>query len=251
MKSERAQMQEEEYAFPYHYLPNRVGSSLSNVRFLRWGWEYACYLHHMGAAVDDLNPGSHLDVGCGDGRLFHVTQSTDRRRAGTDFSLRSLDYARAFNPDVEFHTDLASFGDETFDVVTAVEVLEHIPDDGVDDFLKSLVQRLKPGGHLLISVPSTAIPLHPKHYRHYDGALLGNQVAGACPELELVQYDHIYRRSRLIDLFTRLTLNRFIVLDLAPLRHLLWSYVWRRLRSGGVGHGRHLLGHFQRPASTT
>lgn len=248
MNAERAQMQEAEYAFPYHYLPNPVGSALSNVRFLRWGWEYACYLHHIGEAVDGLTSDSHLDVGCGDGRLFHVTGSK-ARRVGTDFSPRSLDYARAFNPDVEFHTDLEALGDETFDVVSAVEVLEHIPDDEVDGFLKSLADRLKPGGHLLISVPSTAIPLHPKHYRHYDEALLGIQVHNACPDLESIHFDHVYRRSRLIDVVTRLTLNRFIVLDLAPLRRLLWAYVWHRLRFGGKGRGRHLLGVFRRPAA--
>lgn len=243
-------MQEAEYAFPYHYLPNRVGSSLSNVQFLRWGWEYACYLYHIGTAVDDLAPSSHLDVGCGDGRLFHVTDSKDRR-VGTDFSPRSLDYARAFNPDVEFRTDVESLGEETFDVVTAVEVLEHIPDDEVDGFLISLARRLRPGGHLLLSVPSTAIPLHPKHYRHYDEQLLSDQMNRACPELEVLRFDHVYRRSRLIDVITRLTLNRWIVLDLAPMRSVLWSYVWRHLRFGGKGRGRHLLGVFRRPTQTT
>ena len=96
-----------------------MGGSLSNVRYLRWGWEYACYLHHIATAIDDLEPASHLDVGCGDGRLFHVTCAKERR-VGTDFSPRSLDYARAFNPDVEFHSDLADLAQQTFDVVSAV-----------------------------------------------------------------------------------------------------------------------------------
>jgi 2-polyprenyl-3-methyl-5-hydroxy-6-metoxy-1,4-benzoquinol methylase len=43
---------------------------------------------------------------------------------------------------------------ELFDVVTAFEVIEHLPNERTHDFLKSIYQTLKPGGSLLISTPN-------------------------------------------------------------------------------------------------
>lgn len=247
--SARALLQEEEYAFPYHYLPHvdaDGSAAASNVRFLRWGLEYTCYLQHIARLVAELAPASHLDVGCGDARLFHVTPGTGVRRVGVDASPRALDYARAFNPDARFDTGLDSLApDERFDLVSAVEVLEHVADGEVGAFLGALRDRLRRGGHLLLSVPSAARPLHAKHYRHYTEALLVAQVRGACPDLVTVGVDHVYRRSRLVDAYTRCTLNRFLVLELAPLRRAVWRYVWQRLRRAPPGEGRHVVGLFR------
>lgn len=245
---DRAQMQEQEYGFPYHYLPHVENGSASNLRFLRWGLEYVCYMEHVAQIIGSLQPTSHLDVGCGDARLFHLTPDT-RRRVGVDFSPRSLDYARAFNPQAEFCASLDQLDNERFDVVSAVEVLEHIPDDSVSEFVCSLRQRVVPGGHMLISVPSSAQPLHAKHYRHYDEALLRQQVESAGTDVECVQIDHIYADSRLIDTMTKLTMNRLWVVELAPLKRLMWRYVWNQLRCARPGVGRHVVGLFRVPKS--
>lgn len=244
----RARLQEEEYAFPYHYLPHvETGPggprSASTVRYLRWGLEYACYLQHVAALVEQLAPSSHLDVGCGDARLFHVTPSAGVRRVGVDSSTRALDFARAFNPDALFLPGLDRLpSGEGFDLVSAVEVLEHLTDEQIPAFVGALRDRVRPGGHLLVCVPSTAQPLHAKHYRHYSEALLLSQVCGAWPDLALVRVDHVCRGSRLVDAYARWTLNRFVVLELRPLRRVIWRHVWRRLRRAAPGQGRHLVG---------
>jgi SAM-dependent methyltransferase len=246
---EREQMQEGEYEFPYHYLPHVDEQGASNLRFLRWGLEYSCYMEHIAGVVHDLAPASHLDAGCGDARLFHLTRGIAGRRVGVDFSPRSLDYARAFNPDAEFRCDLDGLpAGERFDLVSAVEVLEHIPDDEIAGFLQSLRQRLSPGGHLLVSVPSTALPVHPKHYRHYDEALLRRQVLGACGDLEEQRIEHVYRDGRVVDAVMRATMNRFWVVEIAPLRRWLWRRVWRRQRLTRPGVGRHVVGLFRAPS---
>ena len=240
--TDRAQIQEEEYEFPYHYLPHVENGTASNLRFLRWGLEYACYMEHVAEMVRTIAPASHLDVGCGDARLFHLTPGT-KRRVGVDFSPRALDYARAFNPQAQFCADLADLDGERFEFVSAVEVLEHIPDDGVNAFVASLRKRVAPGGHLLLSVPSTVAPIHAKHYRHYDEALLREQ--GAYNDLKCVHVDHVYGGSWLVDAVTRWTLNRFWVVEVAPLRSLLWRHVWTRLRLVRPGIGRHVVGLFR------
>ena len=45
------------------------------------GMEYACYLHHIATAIDDLAPASHLDVDAVTGGF--TTGSKDRRVAPT------------------------------------------------------------------------------------------------------------------------------------------------------------------------
>ena len=62
-------------------------------------------------------------------------------------------------------TDLADLEQQVFEVISAVEVLEHIPDDEIDGFEEP--ERHATPGVVMISVPSPPF-LHPKHYRHYD-----------------------------------------------------------------------------------
>lgn len=137
-------------------------------------------------------------------------------------------------------------GEERFEFVSAVEVLEHIPDDGITAFVKSLAERLVPRGHLLVSVPSTVQAVHKKHYRHYDEALLRGHVEGACSDLVCVHVDHVYRGSRLVDAAMHWTMNRFWVIEVAPLRRALWRHVWHHLRRARPGQGRHVVGLFRR-----
>jgi 2-polyprenyl-3-methyl-5-hydroxy-6-metoxy-1,4-benzoquinol methylase len=65
-----------------------------------------------------------------------------------------------------------SFGDDgriipcDFDIIICSHVLEHVDDDR--SLLTSLVQALRPGGHLLINVPINEEIPDPKHVRSYD-----------------------------------------------------------------------------------
>lgn len=59
-------------------------------------------------------------------------------------------------------------GDETFDIVVAVEVLEHVEHD--HDFIKNVQRVLKPGGLFLMSTPNgeyRTVISNPDHKRHY------------------------------------------------------------------------------------
>jgi len=243
METTQAQLQEEEYDYPYHYIPAFLEDGVgSNVRYLRWGYEYLCYLKHIAEVVSDLRPASVLDVGCGDGRLFSLLRlQGEARLLGVDFSARPLDYARAFNPTAEFRAVGVAEIDELFDLVTAVEVLEHVPDGGVVTFLEDLATRVRPGGHVLLSVPTAVMPVAPKHYRHYTRELLEQQVGESGIAVEWVSVEHVYRQSRLVDAVTRLTMNRAICCEISTLRRWLWGYTWRRLRQAGAASGRHLV----------
>ncbi len=173
----RAAAQESEYEFPYHHIAHFDGAgSASRARILQWAVEYLVYTKRVADVVAEHAPASLLDVGCGDGRFLGLVPASIPRRVGMDASERAISFARAFHPEIEFHARDADDTDETFEVVTAMEVLEHVPDDVVPHFLNTLADRTEPGGTLLLVVPITNAPVPPKHYRHDDEALLRSQL---------------------------------------------------------------------------
>lgn len=114
--------------------------------------------------------GQLLDAGAGDGWLAGQVarrwgaQATCWDAFYTDEQLRELSAAE---PDLTFVRDQP---DGPFDLVLLLDVLEHVPNDV--DFLRSLVDRLAPGGQVLISVPAwpalfSAHDTFLRHYRRY------------------------------------------------------------------------------------
>jgi 2-polyprenyl-3-methyl-5-hydroxy-6-metoxy-1,4-benzoquinol methylase len=101
-------------------------------------------------------PSSVLDVGCGEGVL--TVEWAERLGSGRivgidleDPKLRAEWNARA-RPNLEFRAEEAthlSFADDEFDLATAIEVLEHVPEPEATLAEMARVAR----GHLLVSVP--------------------------------------------------------------------------------------------------
>lgn len=246
-REKRRSLQEGQYEFPYHYIPTFYASSAQRYRVLRWGFEYLCYQHHIADTVRALSPRSVLEVGCGDGYFIGALGSGVPHRMGVDFSERAISFARAFNPDVMFHAVDAAEIDDQFDVVAAIEVLEHIPDEQVASFLRVLFERVKPGGHVLISVPSVILPLNQKHFRHYSDELLRSQVTDAQPAAELVRVEHVCRVPRWMAVYDKLTMNRHWMIDVSFVSSMLWRRLWSKHRIGDANTGRHVVGLFRKP----
>src|SRR6185503_8675271 len=141
--SSRQAIQETEYQFPYHYIPTLENGNFSQVRKLRWGYEYLSYLRFILCSLQKIEFDSLLDVGCGEGRFLHEASKRfpEQRLVGMDLSARAVEYAKLLNPTVEFWsgdiTD-ATLVSEKFDVITLIETLEHIPLDRVADFVRAL-----------------------------------------------------------------------------------------------------------------
>jgi SAM-dependent methyltransferase len=100
-----------------------------------------------------VNP-TILDVGCGAGRNLKLLGEFGQAW-GIDNSSASLDAARRFGLSGRLSRATATllpFADETFDLVTSLDVLEHLDDDA--EGLGELWRVLAPGGVILIAVPA-------------------------------------------------------------------------------------------------
>jgi SAM-dependent methyltransferase len=117
-------------------------------------------LERDGAPLDTL--GAMLDFGCGSGRVT-------RRWAGlggvglygSDRDERAIEWCRRNLPFAEFETNgLApplAFDDAAFDLVYALSVLTHLPEELQLLWLRELHRVLRPGGRLLVTT-------HGAHY---------------------------------------------------------------------------------------
>ncbi len=101
-------------------------------------------------------PGSILDVGCGEGVLTveWAERLGDRRIVGIDLEDPKLraEWEKRSRPNLEFRAEEAtqlSFSDDEFDLASAIEVLEHVPEPEATLAEMARVARR----HLLVSVP--------------------------------------------------------------------------------------------------
>lgn len=102
--------------------------------------------------LDIPNP-AILDVGCGGGILSEALAKSGARVTGLDLSLQSLsaarDHARRSGLNIEYLYEsvekVAERDAGRFDVVTCMEMLEHVPDP--ERIVAACAKALKPGGH--------------------------------------------------------------------------------------------------------
>ncbi|MBV9944200.1 MAG: class I SAM-dependent methyltransferase [Solirubrobacterales bacterium] len=100
----------------------------------------------------------HLDVGCGPGTLIGLLN--DRFvSTGIDICDAEIDYARRVYASESKRFAAVSaraLSDECrdYDVATVVEVVEHLAPAELDDVLRATIERLRPGGKLVVTTPN-------------------------------------------------------------------------------------------------
>jgi SAM-dependent methyltransferase len=133
---------------------DKYGSTNPVVRRLMAGFEGALSQLFSRAA-----PGSVLDVGCGEGVLTYewAERIGEGRVVGIDLEDPKLqgEWALRTRPNLSFVAVSGdplplAFEDGEFDLVAAIEVLEHVPDPRAT---LAEMARVARGGHLLVSVP--------------------------------------------------------------------------------------------------
>jgi SAM-dependent methyltransferase len=136
-----------------------------------------------------------LDVGCGTGANGPVLSARATFSVGLDASPVPLGLSgtdqRGHSSRVRGDATALPFPDDSFDLVVALDVLEHLDDDAAG--ARELHRVLRPGGALVIFVP--ALPLLwglqddvSHHRRRYQRSQLRDLVAGAGLRVERLTF---------------------------------------------------------------
>lgn len=130
-----------------------------------------------------------LEVGCGTGYVLRaLVRECGLTGTGGELFAEGLDHARSRVPEAELvQVDARSMDyDSDFDLVGAFDVLEHIDDDLAA--LAGLRRAVRPGGHVLLTVPQhhwlwSAADERARHVRRYESHELAARARAAGLEI--------------------------------------------------------------------
>lgn len=105
-------------------------------------------------SISFLPGGRALDIGCGNGKFMLAMNSLGWQFEGVEFNPVAVDVCREAGLKV-VHGDLqaGAYEDESFDLITARHVIEHIPDP--ENFVGEIARVLKKGGRIVIQTPNS------------------------------------------------------------------------------------------------
>jgi SAM-dependent methyltransferase len=139
------------------------------------GWvpapRYALRRDRLLSLARRLDRGRLLEVGPGAGALLSDLAALGFSCAALETSEEALRLAGELNPGTRIARAPAADWNQAFDALVACEVLEHIGDDRAA--LEEWRGWLRPGGHLLLSVPAharrwSATDVWAGHFRRYE-----------------------------------------------------------------------------------
>lgn len=175
-KASSQSIQADQYAFPYHYIPEgRKRLHLSR----HWGFA-SSYMAALGLVADRLRPVAevagpdwrHIDIGCGDGALVHylsrVHGLAEGQISGVDIDERAIAWARMFNPRAKLHVGDMAVLEGGYHSASLIEVLEHVCPDALPGFVADAARLVRPGGLMVVTVPSVEKKVAEKHFQHFS-----------------------------------------------------------------------------------
>ena len=155
--------------------------------------------HHACAEAIDYANKKILNIGCGNGAFEYLTANTAREIVGID--VKYEDILQAKEECVKFkNVNFVkaniledNFPSNSADVVTMLDVIEHIPKEIEPEVLKKIYKILKPQGQVVISTPLENVTkyfdpawyLKPRH-RHYTKEQLVEFLIDAGFEVERI-----------------------------------------------------------------
>lgn len=159
-----------------------------------------------------------LDIGCGGGLLTESLASKGALVTGIDISedvievarIHALEHGLSIDYQVCSAEELASSHTGHFDVITCMEMLEHVPDPR--SIIQSAAALLKPGGHLFLSTINRSL-------KTYINVIIGAEYVFRIIPEKTHQYSQFIRPS---ELTAWLRQYDFHVNDLAGINYIPW-----------------------------
>jgi len=133
-----------------------------------------------------------LDVGCGTGTLLRYLSRYGCAQ-GVDVDEQAIEFChkRGVHQVQKVDSFPLPFEDDTFDLVTLLDVLEHIDDD--EGTLRELYRIVRPGGMLMLAVPAYRFLWGPQdeisnHKRRYIAPEIGDLLRGTGFRIKRLSY---------------------------------------------------------------
>ncbi len=228
MSSNKFNLQDNQYVKPYHHLLDLKEKKFYDI--LSWWLEYYSYVSFILDLVWKLSKNNDIrfvsEVWCGDGKILCelAKNKSDIYFEGYDLSEKAIMFAKAYSfwlKNLKFYCKDFALADKKYDIILCIETLEHIPDGEIDTFVHNIYNNLKDNWYLIISVPSDIVKLHPKHYRHYNIALLEKHL------WKYFIFEDIFFIHNGYSIFTKIInfilANGFFILSFKPLRNFLFK----------------------------
>jgi 2-polyprenyl-6-hydroxyphenyl methylase/3-demethylubiquinone-9 3-methyltransferase len=140
--------------------PKGSSAMLHRLNPVRLGFIREAIDRHWGGDVEGVKPlaaRTALDAGCGAGLLCEPLARLGAEVTGVDAAPANVEaaalHADGAGLDIRYMAgELATLGLGSFDLVTSLEVLEHVADKPA--FLAALAKHLAPGGLMVLSTPN-------------------------------------------------------------------------------------------------
>jgi len=169
----------------------------------------------------DLAGKSVLDLGCGAGILTESLAQAGAQTTGLDMALDLINVARQHAKDsqlpnppsyqVDTAENYAALYPEHFDIITCMEMLEHVPDPF--SIIQALSTLLKPGGQLFCSTLNRTL-------QAYCQAIIGAEYILKLLPKGTHQYASFLRPSELISMARKTALKQKAIIGI---NYRLWN----------------------------
>lgn len=142
--------------------------------------------------INDHNNLSLLDIGCGNGHLLKDSCQYVNKAVGIEkFDYSKPKFDNIINIDIFDNT----FEDNSFDIITFLDVMEHIEDE--NKFLQEVKRLIKYNGAIIITVPAyqwlfSNSDIFYGHYRRYNSKTLRKVLEDNGLEIQKLSYMNFF-----------------------------------------------------------